>query len=146
MTEPTSISDAKALSKIRPAHIVGVVAAPVAVVALAAVAGAWPTARLAGSSGLAAMVAACAITAVATILGSSPVVWAVVKDPAKVLMAALAATLCRVMILVMIAAPVALASGLPTRTFLIWVAVSYVVALFAETVCLVLLIRRMEAD
>lgn len=92
------------------------------------------------------MVVACVITAVATILGSAPVVWAAVKDTAKVPMAGLAATMCRVMILVLIAAPVVLAGGLANRPLLIWIAVSYIVALFAETVCLVLLIRRMEAD
>jgi hypothetical protein len=48
-------------------------------------------------------------------------------------------------ILALLAVPTALLANLHLRTFLLWLGISYVVALCAEVVFLVLLIRKTEA-
>ena len=79
-----------------------------------------------------------------TDLGSVPVIWAALRAPSKVPTLALASTCLRVFALGAITAPVAILSDLGLRALLLWVAISYLVALGAEVVVLVLLIRRLE--
>lgn len=124
--------------------MVWLVLAPILAVVVALAAGAMPTRALAGRAGLIAMGVACGMSALATILGSVPVIWAAFRSPQKVPTLALAATLLRVIVLAAMAAPVAVFAGLHLRALLLWVGISYVVALGAESLALVLLIRRME--
>jgi hypothetical protein len=98
-----------------------------------------------GPDGLVAMGVACGLSAVATILGSIPVAWAALRSPKQVQTLGYGASLFRLVILTLLAVPALVLMNLQLRTFLLWLGVSYVVALGAEVVFLVLLIRRMEA-
>jgi hypothetical protein len=86
----------------------------------------------------------CGLSVLATVLGSVPVIWAALRAPSKVPTFALASTCLRVFALGAITAPVAILTDLEFRALLLWVAISYLVALGAEVVVLVLLIRRLE--
>jgi hypothetical protein len=90
------------------------------------------------------MAVACGLSALAAILGSTPVIWSLVRSPDKLQLMALAATTLRAVVLVVMVVPVAALSGLNLRALLVWVGIGYVVALFAEILALVLVIRRME--
>jgi len=132
--------------------------APVLAVLAAAMIGAMPTKSLGGGKGppevvaaasakaLTAMGVACGLSVLAAVLGSIPAIWAALRSPDKLIALALGSTVLRVAILVVLVVPVAIFSELPLLTFLLWVAISYAVALAAETVSLVLLIRRMETQ
>jgi hypothetical protein len=119
--------------------------APVLAVLLAAAVGAAPTRARVGPDGLVAMGVACGLSVVATILGSIPVAWAALRSPKQVQTLGYGASLFRLVILTLLAVPALVLMDLHLRTFLLWLGVSYVVALGAEVVFLVLLIRRMEA-
>jgi hypothetical protein len=81
----------------------------------------------------------------ATILGSIPVAWAALRSPKHVQTLGYGASLARLVILALLAVLALLLVNLHVRAFLLWLGVSYVVALGAEVVFLVLLIRRTEA-
>jgi len=130
--------------------------APVLAVLAAAAIGAMPTKALASGKGppevvqaagvkaMTAMGVACGMSILATVLGSVPAIWAALRSPDKLIALALGATVLRVAILAVLVVPVVIFSELPLLPFLLWVAISYAVALAAESVSLVLLIRRME--
>lgn len=130
--------------------------APALAVLAAAAIGAMPTKMLAsgkgppevvqatGTKALTAMGVACGMSILATVLGSLPAIWAALRSPDKLIALALGATVLRVAILAVLVVPVVIFSELPLLPFLLWVAISYAVALAAESVSLVLLIRRME--
>ncbi|MBN1344218.1 MAG: hypothetical protein JXQ73_16145 [Phycisphaerae bacterium] len=126
-------------------HVVWLILAPVLAVGAVAAAGALPTKSLAGREGLVAMGVGCGLSVLATILGSAPAAWAAIKNPEKLLVMALGATILRVIILVLLAVPVAAFAGLPSRAFLLWVGIAYLAALAGEIPMLVLLVRRTEA-
>jgi hypothetical protein len=88
---------------------------------------------------------ACGLSLLATILGSVPVAWAALRSPKHVKNLGLSASLFRLVILSLLAALAALTAGVHLKTFLLWLGISYVVALCAEVVFLVLLIRKAEA-
>jgi hypothetical protein len=119
--------------------------APVLAVLLAAVVGAAPTRARVGPDGLVAMSVACGLSALATVLGSVPVTWAALRSPKHVQTLGYSGSLFRLVILTFLAVPVLFLMDLHQRTFLLWLGVSYVVALGAEVVFLVLLIRKLEA-
>ena len=142
VTSPTDFSN-PGTSKAR--YGVALIAAPTTAVLLAMAAGFVPTRSLGGHDAVTAMAIAGGMSVLATILGSIPVIWASLRSPEKVPTAALGATLLRVVLLGAMAAPVAAYGGLPLRPLLLWVAISYLVALGAESVVVILLVRRMEA-
>ncbi len=121
------------------------VLAPVLAVAVGVAVGAVPTRAAAGSSGLLAMVVAGGMSALAAVLGSIPAVWSALRMPEKLPAMALGATLLRLVVLVAMAVPVALLAALPRRPLLLWLAISYVLALAAESAALAMLIKRLEA-
>jgi len=118
--------------------------APILAVLLAALLGAPPTAARAGRDGLLAMGVACALSVVAIVLGSAPVAWAAIRSPKHVHTFGYGASLVRALILAALATPTALMPGLNLRPFLLWIGISYVVALGAEVVFLVLVIQSTE--
>lgn len=126
-------------------YVVWLILAPVAAVMLAALVGASPTRARIGPEGLVAMGVACGLSVVATILGSVPVAWAALRSPKHVSMLGYGGSLFRLIVLTLLAVPTLALMELHLRTFLLWLGVSYVVALCAEVVFLVLLIRKMEA-
>lgn len=119
--------------------------APVLAVLLAAAIGVSPTRARVGPDGVVAMAVACGLSVVATILGSVPVAWAALRSPKQVQTLGYGGSLFRLVVLTLLAVPALVLMDLHLRTFLLWLGVSYVVALGAEVVFLVLLIRRMEA-
>ena len=124
--------------------MVWLILAPVLAVLLAALLGAPPTVARVGRDGLVAMGVACALSVLATVLGSAPVAWAAIRSPKHVHTFGYSASLFRAVILAALATPTVLMPGLELRTFLLWIGISYVVALGAEVVFLVLVIRSSE--
>jgi len=142
VTSPIDLSN---MSTSKARYGIALIVAPTMAVLLAMAAGVVPTRSLGGHGAVTAMVVAGGMSVLATILGSIPVIWASLRSPEKVPTTALGATLLRVVLLGVMAAPVAAYGGLPLRALLLWVAISYLVALAAESVVVVLLIKRMEA-
>ncbi len=126
-------------------HVAWVILAPAMAVLLAAVVGVSPTKARVGEAGLAAMGLACGLSVLATVLGSVPVAWAALRAPKHVKNLGYGASLFRLVILTLLAAVVALHADVHLKTFLLWLGISYLVALGAEVVFLVLLIRKAEA-
>lgn len=109
---------------------------PLFVVALG---GGFLTHRVAGTEGLNAMAVGCAVGLVGNWFGTVPV--SLVKDLGgqSAGMAVLLGTCIRFLAVLMLAAPVALSGWVERSAFLGWVAASYLVVLFGETVMLVIL-------
>jgi hypothetical protein len=126
-------------------YLAWLILAPVSAVFLAAIVGASPTRVRVGPDGLVAMSVACGLSVLATILGSIPVAWAALRSPKHIQAFGYGGSLFRLVILTLLAVPTLVLMDLHIRTFLLWLGVSYVVALGAEVVFLVLLIRKMEA-
>ncbi len=126
-------------------YVVLLILAPALAVLLAAAVGLSPTQARVGPDGVAAMGLACGLSLLATILGSLPVAWAALSSPKHVKNLGFSASLFRLVILSLLAALAALLADLHLKTFLLWLGISYVVALAAEVVFLVLLIRKAEA-
>ena len=143
--DPSSSSKVNDLSDIRTRDLMGLVLAPVLAVALGVAVGALPTRAVAGEPGLIAMIVAGGMSALAAVLGSLPAVWSALRMPEKLPAMALGATLLRLVALVAMAVPVAMLAALPRKPLLLWLAISYVLALAAESVALAMLIKRLEA-
>ncbi len=101
--------------------------------------GAFLIARGSGSEALTAMFLGCAVGMVSNWFGTVPV--ALVDDLAgrDAGMAALLGTALRFLVVLMLAAPLALSGWVARTPFIVWVAISYLVVLFGETVMLVIL-------
>ncbi len=91
------------------------------------------------------MTVACGLSVVATVIGSVPAAWAASRSPKQLQNMAYGASLYRSVILAFLAAPTLYLGSLHRKSFLLWLGISYLVALGAETVVLALLIRRTEA-
>ncbi len=106
---------------------------------LVAIPGALLVARGSGSEALTAMFLGCAVGMVSNWFGTVPV--ALVDDLAgrDAGMAALLGTALRFLVVLMLAAPLALSGWVARTPFIVWVAISYLVVLFGETVMLVIL-------
>ena len=111
---------------------------------VACVAGVWPTYRLAGWSGVTAMGAGAAIALVGCVVGSVVIGSMVARRPALAGHGVMAGASVRFAVVVVLAGVVAWTGRVPAAPMLIWVAVSYVVMLAAETVGLVRVIRRSQ--
>ncbi len=90
-------------------------------VGLAAI-GYAPTRRLAGETGLVAMVAGIAVSIAASVAGTVPLLLATAEKRAQ---AALLSMLVRFLVAAALAAAVALGSGLPAKPLLVWLGASY---------------------
>ncbi len=106
---------------------------------LVAIPGAFLIARGSGPEALTAMFLGCAVGMVSNWFGTVPV--ALVDDLAgrDAGMAALLGTALRFLVVLMLAAPLALSGWVARTPFIVWVAISYLVVLFGETVMLVIL-------
>src|SRR4029079_10020842 len=87
------------------------------IVVLLAAIGFAPTRRLAGETGLVAMLAGIAVSVAASVAGTVPLLFATADKRAQ---AALLATLVRFLVAAALAAAVALGSGLPAKPLLVW--------------------------
>lgn len=105
--------------------------AALAAVALVAV-GWWPTRRLAGEGGLAALVAGCAIAWLGSAVGGLPVLMADSLNRPTVA-AVLSASALRPVAVLAVAAAVALSGRLPVAPLLVWAALGHLVLLVIDT-------------
>lgn len=103
-----------------------------AVAVLLAAVGWLPTRNLAGDAGTAAMLAACALALVASLVGGAPVLLAD-RDGSASVSAVLGSSLLRLTLLVGLAVAVVLAGALPRTPFLVWAAIAYLVLLVVDT-------------
>jgi hypothetical protein len=103
------------------------------------------TVKLAGWEGVGGLAAGCGVSLVANWAGLLPVALLFGQDPRQVLTGVLAGMSIRLFLTLLLALPLALAGWLPTAAFLIWVAIGYLVILFAETSVLVVMNQRYRA-
>jgi len=108
--------------------------------------GAWPTWRLAGTGGLAAMGVGSAISLISSVVGSLVSVSGVVRRPELAGHMTMKAASVRFAVSVVLAAAVAAVGFLDVGALLLWVVISYLVMLGGETAGLVRMIRHNEAE
>ena len=106
---------------------------------LAAIAlGYYPTLRWAGPGGIPAMLAGCAVSLVAGIIGALPLCFAVSlgRGPAGMVNRILAASALRMAAALVLTLSLALSGLFPRAPLLVWIAVAYLWTLLVETVYL----------
>jgi hypothetical protein len=106
-------------------------------VAAAAGLGYYPTLRLAGVQARSPMLAGCLVGLIANWLGLASLHLASFNDPARRPTAVLTAMAVRFAAVLLLALAAALSGWFERGPLLIWVAISYLVALFVETLWLV---------
>lgn len=100
---------------------------------LIALVGALPTRRLGGEEAIPAMIAGCAIGALASAAGGIPIALRRgAGDPAARLAAMLTSMLLRLAVVIALGAVAVLSGGLERRPLLLWIAISYVVLLVVD--------------
>ena len=96
--------------------------------------GLWPTQRLAGSAGVMAMLAGCAVSWLASCIGAIPVARvASGRAAGQMAQSILASTAIRFVVVLFLVVPVALSGVVNRNVFVIWVGVSYLALLLADT-------------
>jgi len=108
--------------------------------------GAWPTWRLAGTGGLAAMGVGSIISLMGAVVGSLVSVAGMVRRPELAGYMTMAAASVRFAVSLVLAAAVAWVGLLDVAALLLWVVISYLAMLGGETAGLVGMIRRNEAE
>lgn len=92
-----------------------------------------PTAKLAGPQGLSAMLTAAGITWLITGLSFLPALWFIGTEPKRFAQSVLAASALRFVLVLLATLPIILLRTLPVVPFLIWIAISYLSILAADT-------------
>ena len=92
-----------------------------------------PTRRLGGQEALPGMAAGCAISLIASLVGALPLVLRTPGDAAGGPLAALMATGIRFLVVLILALSAALCGWFDRPALLIWVAISYLLLLVADT-------------
>ena len=116
----------------------------VAVSAIMIAVGYFPTKRLGGADAVVAMLAGCAISLVASVVGALPIVGASRAPGGAVVQAVLLSTGVRLMVVLVLALSAALSGWLERTPLLIWVAISYLFMLIVDTVYAVRFIGSAE--
>lgn len=106
--------------------------------------GYFPTLRITGGDGLTAMLVGVAVSVVATAMGSLPIALALTGPPDKVPIAILGATCVRFLVVLMLVAPLAYFEVVRQVPFVLWVAISYLVLLVADTLNAVFILRGLR--
>ncbi len=99
--------------------------------------GYFPTMRLGGSSAVTAMLVGCLISLIASVAGAVPVARASCGPVQNLPQVALLSTTLRFLVVLMLALAAALSGWFDTAPLLVWVAISYLVLLAADTVYVV---------
>jgi hypothetical protein len=92
-----------------------------------------PTVRLGGEGAVPAMLAGCAVSLVASLLGSAPLLLIRGRTPADGVNAVLGSIVVRLATVVMLAVAVALGGLFANMPFLLWVAISHAALLVVDT-------------
>ena len=95
--------------------------------------GYMPTRRLAGSGAVPGMLAGCGISLIASLIGVVPIIAARCGSAAKIPQAILMSTIVRFLVVVILALSVALSGWFERAPLLLWVAISYILLLIADT-------------
>jgi len=95
--------------------------------------GYWPTVRLGGHEAVYGMFAGCGISLAASLLGAIPILAARRGLSTTILQAVLLSTLVRFIVVMMLALSAALSGWFERAPLLVWVALSYLVLLVADT-------------
>jgi len=98
------------------------------------VVGYLPTVRLGGEGAVPAMFAGCAVSVVASLFGSAPLLLIRGRTPADGVNAVLGSIVVRLATVVMLAVAVALGGLFANMPFLLWVAISHAALLVVDTV------------
>lgn len=115
----------------------------VLIVAAALLTVGWvPTRNVAGDEALKAMVAGCAIAAVASLVGTLPVILARNKPHLDAWTAALVAMGVRLAVIVALGAAVALSGTVPARPLLLWLVLSHAGFLVPDTLLSIQVLAR----
>jgi hypothetical protein len=114
--------------------ILALVLSSLAALALVAIAGAFPTYRLAGTAGLSAMGGGIAVAVVAMLAGLVPTAVAWERPAVDRIKAMLLTSAIRLGVVLVLMLAVALSGWLETAAFLIWVAIAYLASLAGESV------------
>ena len=101
-------------------------------VAVLMLVGAWPTMRLAGEGSIAAMLAGCGLSLIASLAGSVPIWRAWNKPPQETLPAMMGSIVLRFAAAFVLGIAAAATGWFATRPLLLWLAISYVGLLVAD--------------
>ena len=104
--------------------------------------GYFPTMRLTGGSGAAALAVGCGISWVASCMGAIPIATALSSRPAQAATAVLASTVVRFVTALVLVAPLAISGWFDRTVLVLFVAVSYLMTLLADTLLAVRMIPR----
>lgn len=105
-----------------------------------------PTKRLGGPGAVTAMLAGCVISLVASVVGCIPIVLASRGPKQKMPPAVMLATALRFLVVLILALSAALSGWFERAPLLVWVGISYVVLLVADTIYAVRLIGPAETS
>lgn len=93
-----------------------------------------PTKRMGGADAIAAMLAGCAISVVGSVIGAVPIITATRGPGRMIAQAVLLSTALRLMVVLALTLAIALSGWFLLRPLLLWVAISYVLLLAADTI------------
>jgi len=96
--------------------------------------GYFPTRRLGGTDAVVAMLAACGISMVASVIGALPIAAAARAPGGQVVQAVLLSTGVRLMVVLVLALSVALSGWFERTPLLVWVGISYLFLLVTDTI------------
>ena len=106
--------------------------------------GYFPTVRLRGGGGAAALAAGCGVSWIASCIGALPTAAALSSRPKQAATAVLASTLVRFVTVIVLVVPLVLSGWFDRTVLVLFVAVSYLMILLVDTLLAVRIIRRAE--
>ncbi len=111
--------------------------------------GYWPSLYFGGQTWVVGMGFGIAVSLLASVIGTIPVCYMIASDAQKAPVAALLGNCIRMLLVMLIVAPIALSRKLDNTAFVFWVAISYIVLLVVDTMAPVSMlksIRSVETD
>ncbi len=123
---------------------VKLVATALLVTAFIAGAGYFPTLKWAGSDHIAAMIAGCTVSWIASCFGAVLLARALSRPSSETATAILASTTVRFFVVLALVAPLTLSGWFDRVVFVVWVAISYLLLLAVDTCYAVRLMKRVS--
>lgn len=106
--------------------------------------GYFPTVRIRGDEGAAALAAGCAVSWIASCIGALPTAAALAARPKQAGTAVLTSTMVRFVTALVLVVPLVLSGWFDKTVLVLFVAVSYLMMLMVDTLLAVRIIRRAE--
>ncbi len=129
----TQTNDAGAAAPIARARYLGFLKLALAIFAVFLAVGYLPTERLAGESGLTAMVAGCGVSLVGSVAGTLPFLLSGSRTQTETLPAVMGSIALRLAVVIALATGVAWSGAFAVKPLLVWVAISHAGLLVADT-------------